>query len=410
MSASRPDEAQTHQGPPHRPSPALSRPLSAPKDHTGPQPPRSQRSGAPRAPSSASRAGSPAGPSRTTSRSSSTRAARPPSRARSWPRCVFAQSSLARRSPPDRPPPGSSPGSGARAAAAAGGRSRACVGTRRTSRPPSPIGARSRAIVAVASDAMLRVSEIAALSVADLALEEDGSGRLAIRHSKTDQEGEGAVAYVGAPTVRRVRAWLAAAELENGPMFRRVRTGDVIGSGRLGVRTVRAIISLAYHRRRAPRTADLILIPCRPAAADLSAIGASIAIAQRTSIRTFAILNARRSGTRSSTKPGPRSRATTWAWLPSSSTTASTTCTRSRAGAPRRRPRPGPRPRTSSPENGRRAALLASGHPAGNQGSPHPRDAGDVESPAPPRDRRRHDAAGPRRASIRAVARGHDGQ
>ena len=36
MSASRPDEAQTHQGPPHRPSPALSRPLSAPKDHTGP--------------------------------------------------------------------------------------------------------------------------------------------------------------------------------------------------------------------------------------------------------------------------------------------------------------------------------------------------------------------------------------
>ena len=90
---------------------------------------------------------------------------------------------------------------------------------------------------------MLRVSEIAALSVADLALEEDGSGRLAIRHSKTDQEGEGAIAYVGAPTVGRVRAWLAAAELENGPLFRRVRTGDVIGSGRLGVRTVRAIIT-----------------------------------------------------------------------------------------------------------------------------------------------------------------------
>ena len=67
-------------------------------------------------------------------------------------------------------------------------------------------GLRDAAIVAVASDAMLRVSEIAALSVADLALEEDGSGRLAIRHSKTDQEGEGAVAYVGAPTVRRVPA------------------------------------------------------------------------------------------------------------------------------------------------------------------------------------------------------------
>ena len=104
-------------------------------------------------------------------------------------------------------------------------------------------GFRDAAIVAVASDAMLRVSEIAALAVADIALEEDGSGRLAIRHSKTDQEGEGAVANVGAPTVRRVRAWLAAAELADGPMFRRVRTGNVVGSARLGVRTVRAIIT-----------------------------------------------------------------------------------------------------------------------------------------------------------------------
>ena len=68
-------------------------------------------------------------------------------------------------------------------------------------------GLRDAAIVAIASDAMLRVSEIAALAIADLALEEDGSARLAIRHSKT------------------------------------VRIGDVVGSGRLGVRTVRAIIT-----------------------------------------------------------------------------------------------------------------------------------------------------------------------
>ena len=57
-----------------------------------------------------------------------------------------------------------------------------------------------------------------------------------------------------------------------------------------------AVIDTAPHvapaARRAARTADLILIPCRPAAADLSAIGASIAIAKRTSTRTFAIVNA----------------------------------------------------------------------------------------------------------------------
>ena len=57
-----------------------------------------------------------------------------------------------------------------------------------------------------------------------------------------------------------------------------------------------AIIDTAPHvsaaARRAARAADVILIPCRPAAADLSAIGASIEIAQRTGALTFAILNA----------------------------------------------------------------------------------------------------------------------
>ena len=79
---------------------------------------------------------------------------------------------------------------------------------------------------------MLRVSEVTALDVSDLEVELDGFGRLAIRHSKTDQEGEGAVAFVGAPTVRRVRTWLTAVGIKAGAIFRRVRTGDVVGTGR----------------------------------------------------------------------------------------------------------------------------------------------------------------------------------
>ena len=50
-----------------------------------------------------------------------------------------------------------------------------------------------------------RVSEIAAIDIADLTALENGAGLLKIRHSKTDQEGRGAVAYLGAPTLRRVR-------------------------------------------------------------------------------------------------------------------------------------------------------------------------------------------------------------
>ena len=50
-------------------------------------------------------------------------------------------------------------------------------------------------------DAMLRVSEAATLTWRDFETEADGSGRLLIRRSKTDPEGEGAVVFVSAPTM-----------------------------------------------------------------------------------------------------------------------------------------------------------------------------------------------------------------
>ena len=55
----------------------------------------------------------------------------------------------------------------------------------------SPAGLRDAALVSLMSDALLRVSEAAALLVEDIEEAEDGSGRLTIRHSKTDQEGVG---------------------------------------------------------------------------------------------------------------------------------------------------------------------------------------------------------------------------
>lgn len=104
-------------------------------------------------------------------------------------------------------------------------------------------GLRNAALLAVASDALLRVSEIAALVVEDVTMEEDGTGRLTIRHSKTDQEGEGAVLYLGQPTVERVKAWRKAAGIEDGALFRRVRRGDkTVGEGPLSVVAIRKII------------------------------------------------------------------------------------------------------------------------------------------------------------------------
>ncbi len=57
------------------------------------------------------------------------------------------------------------------------------------------------ALIGLMRDAMLRVSEAAALTWGDIVAEADGTGRLLIRRSKTDSEGEGAVAFLAAPTM-----------------------------------------------------------------------------------------------------------------------------------------------------------------------------------------------------------------
>ena len=62
------------------------------------------------------------------------------------------------------------------------------------------------AIISLMRDAMLRVSEAAALVWGDIETEADGTGRLLIRRSKTDPEGEGAVVFVSAATMEKLDA------------------------------------------------------------------------------------------------------------------------------------------------------------------------------------------------------------
>jgi integrase len=57
------------------------------------------------------------------------------------------------------------------------------------------------ALISTMRDALLRVSEAAALRWEDIEEEEDGTGRLYIRRSKTDVEGEGAVAFLSVQTM-----------------------------------------------------------------------------------------------------------------------------------------------------------------------------------------------------------------
>ena len=112
-----------------------------------------------------------------------------------------------------------------------------------------PAGLRDAAILAVMSDALLRVSETAALNVEDVTFHRDGpsidqeGGRVRIRSSKTDQEGQGETLFLGPSTVRRVRAWLAAADdPRDGPLFRRIRRGGTVQADRITPRAVETII------------------------------------------------------------------------------------------------------------------------------------------------------------------------
>ena len=62
------------------------------------------------------------------------------------------------------------------------------------------------ALVSVMRDALLRRSEVVALRWSDLRMEADGSGRLTIRRSKTDQEGAGAIMFLSGATVEALQA------------------------------------------------------------------------------------------------------------------------------------------------------------------------------------------------------------
>lgn len=72
-----------------------------------------------------------------------------------------------------------------------------------------PLAASTMALVAVLSEAGLRRSEAAALTWDAVRVESDGTGRLLIRHSKTDAEGVGAVVAISQVATADLARWKA---------------------------------------------------------------------------------------------------------------------------------------------------------------------------------------------------------
>jgi integrase len=114
----------------------------------------------------------------------------------------------------------------------------------------STIEIRDRAILLLGFAGAFRRSELVSLDVSDLQERADGI-LVALRRSKTDQEGHGdtkAIPFgIDAETcpVRSLRAWISAAAITDGPIFRPVdRHGDV-ASSRLSGTAVALVVKRA---------------------------------------------------------------------------------------------------------------------------------------------------------------------
>ena len=105
-----------------------------------------------------------------------------------------------------------------------------------------PRGKRDAAILGVAADGLMRVSEVSGLDAGDVSFLPDGTAEAVIRRGKTDQRGRGEVAHVGAVAAERLRCWMEAADAGHGPLFRPVDRSGGVADRRLGPDSVRAAI------------------------------------------------------------------------------------------------------------------------------------------------------------------------
>jgi integrase len=112
-------------------------------------------------------------------------------------------------------------------------------------------GRRDRALILLCFAGAFRRSELVSLDVGDLRRCREGL-IVTLRRSKTDQEGQGTVKGIprgqSAATcpVAAVEAWISAAQLRSGPLFRRVYP-----SGRVGTKPLAAFHLVRVVKRLA---------------------------------------------------------------------------------------------------------------------------------------------------------------
>jgi len=92
------------------------------------------------------------------------------------------------------------------------------------------IGLRDRVMVSLAYDTLCRRSELVALRIEELERVAEGGAIIPVQRSKSDQEGEGRMAYVSPRTLDYVMSWAKQAKLKTGPIVRSATKNGRIGA------------------------------------------------------------------------------------------------------------------------------------------------------------------------------------
>jgi site-specific recombinase XerD len=88
--------------------------------------------------------------------------------------------------------------------------------------PRHLVGLRNKALLVTAYSTLARRGELVSLLAEDLQVDSDQFGRIRVRRSKTDQTAQGAYVAITADAMHHLRAWMSAAGIEQGPLFRSV--------------------------------------------------------------------------------------------------------------------------------------------------------------------------------------------
>ncbi len=107
-------------------------------------------------------------------------------------------------------------------------------------------GLRDRALLMTAYDSMCRRSELVSLRIEDAVIDtQNKTIKIKLKRSKTDQDAIGRWLYLGEKTQLELMAWINAANIESGKLFRGIKRGQVITKSLSSAQVNRIYKSLA---------------------------------------------------------------------------------------------------------------------------------------------------------------------